>query len=75
MARRLLTLLWHDVYRRELSESGFRDAGADRYKLALREFEAQVSRLAPELEDARPVLVTDAEWARRPGVRCGCRCW
>lgn len=60
---RLLSLLYHDVYRTNTAESGFLGAGADRYKLPLTEFDLQLERLAAVL-DAPPVLVT----ARRPGA-------
>lgn len=54
----MLTLLLHDVYERERDESGFSGPGADRYKLSVAEFEAQLVRLAAGLQ-AAPVLVTD----------------
>lgn len=60
---RLLTLLYHDVYRAETAESGFLGAGADRYKLPLAEFDLQMERLAAVL-DMPPVLVT----TRHPGA-------
>jgi peptidoglycan/xylan/chitin deacetylase (PgdA/CDA1 family) len=55
---RLLALLFHDVYERDPSESGFPGAGADRYKLARPEFEAQLAGLARVRPDA-PVLATE----------------
>lgn len=55
---RLMTLLLHDVYRRDPGESGFPGAAADRYKLSVRELDAQLGRLAGAL-DARPVLVSE----------------
>ena len=60
---RLLTLLYHDVYRSDPAESGFLGAAAGRYKLPLTEFDLQLDRLAAVL-DASPVLVT----ARRFGA-------
>jgi len=42
----LVSLLFHDVYVRHPGESGFSSAGADRYKLSLKEFERQLSGLA-----------------------------
>lgn len=54
---RLLTLLYHDVYRNDPAESGFLGAGAARYKLPLAEFDLQLERLAAVL-DQSPVLVT-----------------
>jgi peptidoglycan/xylan/chitin deacetylase (PgdA/CDA1 family) len=41
-----VTLLLHDVYRRDPAESGFRGAIADRYKLPLTAFEVLLARLA-----------------------------
>jgi peptidoglycan/xylan/chitin deacetylase (PgdA/CDA1 family) len=43
---RSVSLLFHDVYASEPSESGFRSAAADRYKLTVAEFEAQLDSLA-----------------------------
>src|SRR5262245_6415754 len=40
-----ISLLFHDVYRRTPSESGFQGPGADRYKLSLEEFDAVLSAL------------------------------
>ena len=37
-----VSLLFHDVYVSDVSESGFNSPAADRYKLSLREFEAQL---------------------------------
>ena len=54
---RLLTLLYHDVYRSDAAESGFLGAGAARYKLPLTEFDLQLERLAVVMEEP-PVLVT-----------------
>jgi peptidoglycan/xylan/chitin deacetylase (PgdA/CDA1 family) len=45
-------LLFHDVYRRDPSESGFSGRGADRYKLSLPAFEAQLAALARVRADA-----------------------
>ena len=43
---RPVSLLFHDVYESEPRESGFRSPAADRYKLSVPEFEAQLDRLA-----------------------------
>lgn len=53
---RLLSLLLHDVYRADPAESGFRGAAANRYKLSIEEFEAQLAGLAQARNDL-PVLV------------------
>jgi peptidoglycan/xylan/chitin deacetylase (PgdA/CDA1 family) len=42
-----VSLLFHDVYLSDPRESGFCSSGADRYKLSLREFEAQLTGLTP----------------------------
>jgi peptidoglycan/xylan/chitin deacetylase (PgdA/CDA1 family) len=39
---RIASLLFHDVYLRDPRESGFESAAADRYKLSLAEFDAQL---------------------------------
>jgi peptidoglycan/xylan/chitin deacetylase (PgdA/CDA1 family) len=61
-----VSLLFHDVYVSDVSESGFNSPAADRYKLSVTEFEAQLGasdekRLRPErgaggkrVEDAPP---------------------
>lgn len=54
----IASLLFHDVYLGEPSESGFDSAAADRYKLSLSEFETQLSALARVRSDA-PMLATD----------------
>jgi peptidoglycan/xylan/chitin deacetylase (PgdA/CDA1 family) len=43
---RVVSLLFHDVYESDPGESGFRSPAADRYKLPIPEFEAQVDALA-----------------------------
>jgi peptidoglycan/xylan/chitin deacetylase (PgdA/CDA1 family) len=43
---RPVSLLFHDVYESNPSESGFRSPAADRYKLSVPEFEAQLDGLA-----------------------------
>jgi len=57
---RLITLLFHDVYVHCPSESGFSGAGADRYKMQLGAFKAQISAICNARAD-QPVLVTDAK--------------
>src|SRR5262245_54624284 len=42
---RQVSLLFHDVYRADPRESGFVSAAADRYKLQLRDFDAQLASL------------------------------
>jgi len=42
---RAVSLLFHDVYVSDPPESGFRSPAADRYKLSLRDFEAQLDGL------------------------------
>lgn len=55
---RMMSLMLHDVYRQKPSESGFPGSGADRYKLELGEFDAQLTLLSRELGQ-RPSLVTE----------------
>jgi peptidoglycan/xylan/chitin deacetylase (PgdA/CDA1 family) len=55
MQASVVSLLFHDVYERDPSESGFVNAAADRYKLSLAEFESQLAALASA--GTRPVLV------------------
>jgi len=55
---RLVSLLFHDVYADDPSESGFAGAAADRYKLPLAAFERQLDGLARARRDA-PLLVDD----------------
>jgi peptidoglycan/xylan/chitin deacetylase (PgdA/CDA1 family) len=43
---RTISLLFHDVYVADPCESGFQSEGADRYKLPLRDLEAQLGGLA-----------------------------
>ncbi len=58
--KRLLSLLYHDVYAVDPTESGFAGAGADRYKLPLPEFDLQLAGLAFVL-DAPPVVITQPQ--------------
>lgn len=59
---RLLTLLYHDVYRSDAAESGFLGAAAGRYKLPVTEFDLQLERLAVVMEEP-PVQVTADRFA------------
>src|SRR5581483_4792039 len=40
-----VSLLFHDVFATDPAESGFRSPAADRYKLSVRDFEAQLEPL------------------------------
>jgi peptidoglycan/xylan/chitin deacetylase (PgdA/CDA1 family) len=53
----LVSLLFHDVYRRDPSESGFCSPGADRYKLTVDQLSVQLDGVRSERLDD-PVLVT-----------------
>ncbi len=53
----IVSLLFHDVYRVEPSESGFDSAAADRYKLTLAEFETQLSGVA-RVRPEPPILAS-----------------
>ncbi|MET0213554.1 MAG: polysaccharide deacetylase family protein [Vicinamibacterales bacterium] len=55
---RTVSLLFHDVYATDPRESGFVSPAADRYKLSLQQFDAQLAGLAQVRADA-PVLVQD----------------
>ncbi len=57
--KRLVTLLFHDVYVRTPAESGFAGPVADRYKLQEKAFEAQLTAIRDVRADP-PVLVTDS---------------
>jgi peptidoglycan/xylan/chitin deacetylase (PgdA/CDA1 family) len=52
----LISLLCHDVYGRDPSETGFPGAAADRYKLTIAAFESMLAALAGALDDA-PIRV------------------
>src|SRR5688572_27856579 len=43
----LVSLLFHDVFVSDASESGFNSPAADRYKLSLSEFDAQLRAAGP----------------------------
>jgi peptidoglycan/xylan/chitin deacetylase (PgdA/CDA1 family) len=53
----IVSLLFHDVYRVDPSESGFDSAAADRYKLTLSEFETQLSGVA-RVRSEPPILAS-----------------
>ena len=55
---KIVSLLFHDVYASDPSESGFRSHAADRYKLSIPAFEAQLEGLFDSGVDAP--LLTDA---------------
>jgi peptidoglycan/xylan/chitin deacetylase (PgdA/CDA1 family) len=59
---RPVSLLFHDVYESDPRESGFCSPAADRYKLSVAEFEAQLDRLAelrvPNPESRMPAMLT-----------------
>jgi peptidoglycan/xylan/chitin deacetylase (PgdA/CDA1 family) len=53
-----VSLLFHDVYVRDAAESGFRSPAADRYKLSVAEFDAQLGGVIDARRDA-PLLAPD----------------
>jgi peptidoglycan/xylan/chitin deacetylase (PgdA/CDA1 family) len=59
---RAVSLLFHDVYASDPCESGFRSPAADRYKLTIPEFEAQLDGLEnlriPDPGSRIPVVIT-----------------
>jgi peptidoglycan/xylan/chitin deacetylase (PgdA/CDA1 family) len=55
---RTISLLFHDVYVADPRESGFATSGADRYKLPVKDFDAQLAGLAGVRTDA-PQLIVD----------------
>jgi peptidoglycan/xylan/chitin deacetylase (PgdA/CDA1 family) len=61
----LVSLLFHDVYRRRPDESGFSSPGADRYKLTLAQFAAQLDGVAAIRADA-PIVAAD--WSNLPAL-------
>src|SRR5688572_33006209 len=48
---RAISLLFHDVHETSPDESGFRSAAADRYKLRLADFDAQLEGVAAVRDD------------------------
>src|SRR2546428_2647108 len=61
---RAASLLFHDVYIGEVDESGFSSDAANRYKLSLRDFAAQLAALAGVRPDA-PILATGLTGSHR----------
>jgi peptidoglycan/xylan/chitin deacetylase (PgdA/CDA1 family) len=61
---KLVSLLFHDVYRRVPGESGFRSPGADRYKLTDGELLSQLRGVAAARAD-RPMLATELPGLQR----------
>ena len=59
---RPISLLFHDVYEADPCESGFRSPAADRYKLSVPQFEAQLDGVAelriPNPESRIPLVLT-----------------
>lgn len=53
-----VSLLFHDVYVRDCAESGFRSPAADRYKLSVAAFDAQLAGVIDARRDA-PLLAPD----------------
>jgi peptidoglycan/xylan/chitin deacetylase (PgdA/CDA1 family) len=64
---RVVSLLFHDVYASDPRESGFRSPAADRYKLTVPNFEAQLDGLAAA-DVATPWLATAFARAGEPRV-------
>ena len=64
---RALVFLFHDVFERDPAESGFAGAAADRYKLSVREFEAQMDGLTRARQDA-PILFAGVPLANAGSV-------
>ena len=60
---RIVSLLFHDVYVREPGESGFVSQAADRYKLSVPAFDAQLEGVASVRANA-PILATDLDTSR-----------
>jgi peptidoglycan/xylan/chitin deacetylase (PgdA/CDA1 family) len=54
---RTISLLFHDVYVADPRESGFATSGADRYKLSVEGFDAQLAGLAQVRSDAPQLIV------------------
>ena len=59
---RAVSLLFHDVYASDAGESGFRSPAADRYKLTIPDFEAQLDSLEnlriPDSGSRIPAVIT-----------------
>jgi len=54
----IITLLFHDVYRYTPDESGYVGAAANRYKLSLENFKAQLDAVK-KIRNEMPILVTE----------------
>src|SRR5262245_13907846 len=63
---RVVSLLYHDVFLRDPAESGFSSQAADRYKLSLSDFEAQLAALARVRTDA-PIILSELSGIRDSG--------
>src|SRR5580765_4120093 len=63
----LVSLLFHDVYRRSPSESGFCSPAADRYKLSVAQLGSQLDGVAAVRHD-RPLLATALSDGSATGV-------
>src|SRR5262249_54026361 len=61
---RAVSLLFHDVYAGNVDESGFSSDAANRYKLSLGDFNAQLASLARVCEEP-PILATGLAGSRR----------
>jgi peptidoglycan/xylan/chitin deacetylase (PgdA/CDA1 family) len=64
---RIVSLLFHDVYQHDPSESGFSSAAADRYKLTSAEFDAQIRGLAGVAPSRSVTDLLDSGAAGRSG--------
>jgi peptidoglycan/xylan/chitin deacetylase (PgdA/CDA1 family) len=67
---RAISLLFHDVYRDEPSESGFVSAAANRYKLTVADFDAQLAGVAA-VHPEPPILASGIEPRDDRGVASG----
>jgi hypothetical protein len=78
---RAISLLFHDVYVDHPDESGFTSEAANRYKLALSDFDAQLAGVdgvrsdSPILAIAMARLDDDAARPITPGSRSASRGW
>jgi peptidoglycan/xylan/chitin deacetylase (PgdA/CDA1 family) len=64
---RVVSLLFHDVYASDPRESGFRSPAADRYKLSVPDFEAQLDGLAA-VDVVTPWIATEFARTREPRI-------
>ena len=67
---RAITLLFHDVFVDDPGESGFVSAAANRYKLTVADFDAQLDGLAAARTEP-PILASAPEHDERPTQRVG----